>query len=108
MPTTKRHRQLGLIAAVLWVPVLHADGQSAADASTVAQQAAQHDGAHDFDFIIGDWKSHVKRLPDRLVGSNKWIEYDGTSKHRKLLDSNANFEEFEATNAAAGLRLKAQ
>jgi hypothetical protein len=34
----------------------------------------EHDGAHDFDFLIGDWKVHLRRLPDRLVGSNKWIE----------------------------------
>src|ERR1700735_2970024 len=53
----------------------------------------QHDGAHDFDFLIGDWKAHVRRLPDRLVGSDKWIEYDGISRHKKLLDSNANLEE---------------
>jgi hypothetical protein len=39
----------------------------------------QHDGAHDFDFLIGDWKAHVRRLPDRLVGSDKWIEFDGIS-----------------------------
>jgi len=27
------------------------------------------DGSHDFDFLIGNWKAHVRRLPDRLVGS---------------------------------------
>lgn len=70
--------------------------------------AAPHDGAHDFDFLIGNWKSHVRRLPDRLVGSNVWIEYDGISNHKKLLDSNANFEEFDVSNAAKGLRIKAQ
>jgi hypothetical protein len=66
-----------------------------------------HDGSHDFDFLIGDWKAHVRRLPDRLVGSTRWIDYDGVSKHHKLLDSNANFEEFEVSNAA-GDHLKAQ
>jgi hypothetical protein len=98
MFTFQRHRRLGLLAAAVLLPVLHADGQS----------TALRDGAHDFDFIIGEWKAHVRRLPERLVGSNKWIEYDGTSKHRKLLDSNANFEELEATNATEGLRMKAQ
>ena len=56
--------------------------------------APAHDGSHDFDFLIGNWKAHVRRLPDRLVGSNTWIEYNGISNHKKLLDSNANFEEF--------------
>jgi hypothetical protein len=66
------------------------------------------DGSHDFDFLIGNWKAHVRRLPDRLVGSNNWIEYDGISNHKKLLDSNANFEEFEVDNPEKRLHIKAQ
>ena len=42
-------------------------------------QLPQRDGSHDFDFLIGDWKAHVKRLPDRLNNSNVWVEYDGIS-----------------------------
>lgn len=76
--------------------------------STTVSPAPQHDGAHDFDFLIGDWKAHVRRLPDRLDGSNKWVEYDGISNHKKLLDSNANFEEFAVTSADRKLRIKAQ
>ena len=53
----------------------------------------QRDGSHDFDFLIGNWKAHVRRLPDRLNNSDLWVEYDGISNHKKLLDSNANFEE---------------
>jgi hypothetical protein len=67
-----------------------------------------HDGAHDFDFLIGDWRAHVRRLPERLVGSNTWIEYDGISNHKKLFDSNANFEEFDVRSADGKLRIKAQ
>jgi hypothetical protein len=67
-----------------------------------------HDGSHDFDFLIGDWKAHVRRLPDRLVGANDWIEYDGISNHHKLLDSNANFEQFEVWTADRKQHLKAQ
>jgi hypothetical protein len=67
-----------------------------------------HDGAHDFDFLIGNWKAHVRRLPDRLVGSNKWIEYDGISRHKKLLDSNANIEEFEVNGREKDQHIKAQ
>jgi hypothetical protein len=68
----------------------------------------QRDGSHDFDFIIGDWKAHVRRLPDRLNKSNVWVEYDGISNHKKLLDSNANFEEFDVTSTDKKLRIKAQ
>ena len=68
----------------------------------------QRDGSHDFDFLIGDWKAHVRRLPDRLNNSNVWVEYDGISNHHKILDSNANFEEFEVTSTDKKLHIKAQ
>jgi hypothetical protein len=68
----------------------------------------QRDGSHDFDFLIGDWKAHVRRLPDRLNNSNVWVEYDGISNHHKLLDSNANFEQFEVTSTDRKLHIKAQ
>src|SRR3974390_3646191 len=67
-----------------------------------------HDGAHDFDFLIGDWKAHVRRLPDRLNNSNVWDVYDGISNHHKILDSNSNFEEFEVTSTDKKLHIKAQ
>ena len=68
----------------------------------------QRDGSHDFDFLIGDWKAHVRRLPDRLNNSNAWDEYEGISNHHKLLDSNANFEQFEVTSTDKKLHIKAQ
>jgi hypothetical protein len=70
--------------------------------------APARDGSHDFDFLIGNWKAHVRRLPDRLVGSSNWIDYNGISNHKKLLDSNANFEEFEVDNPEKHLHIKAQ
>ena len=66
------------------------------------------DGSRDFDFLIGNWKAHVRRLPDRLNNSDTWVEYDGISNHKKLLDSNATFEEFDVTSTAKKLHIKAQ
>jgi len=68
----------------------------------------QRDGSHDFDFLIGNWKAHVRRLPDRLNNSKIWVEYEGISNHHKILDSNANFEEFEVTSPDKKLHIKAQ
>jgi hypothetical protein len=82
--------------------------------SSLAQTASDpamlrdHDGSHDFDFLIGDWKAHVRRLPERLNNSNIWVEYDRISNHHKILDSNANFEEFEVTSTDKKLHIKAQ
>jgi hypothetical protein len=87
-----------------------AQGQIPQDSSANAasSEKAPHDGAHDFDFLIGNWKAHVRRLPDRLNGSNTWFVYDGISNHKKILDTNANFEEFEVDNPKEHLHIKAQ
>jgi hypothetical protein len=97
---------LGLLAGLTTIAPAFAGHASATDAATTVDPT--HDGAHDFDFLIGDWKAHVRRLPDRLVGSNKWVEYDGISNHHKLLDSNANFEQFEVWTADKSQHIKAQ
>ena len=107
MPLRYKRSALQLLALVILLPCLHA-GAAPPQPAPSQPAAAPHDGGHDFDFLIGDWKAHVKRLPDRLVGSSHWIEYDGISNHKKLLDSNANFEEFDVQNRAQGLRIKAQ
>lgn len=94
------------IRALLLLPALFLIGF--AHAGTPESASSMHDGTRDFDFLIGDWKAHLKRLPERLVGSTKWLEYDGISNHKKLLDSNANFEEFEVTGKEPGQHIKAQ
>jgi hypothetical protein len=79
-------------------------------AQTTADPAnlPQRDGSHDFDFLIGNWKAHVRRLPDRLNNSDTRVVYDGISNHKKILDSNSNFEEFDVTSTDGKLRIKAQ
>jgi hypothetical protein len=101
MPTIQTSARLLLLASAMLLFGLHST------AATVPM-APQRDGAHDFDFLIGDWKAHVRRLPDRLNGSNQWIEYDGISRHKKILDSNANFEEFEVDGQENGQHIKGQ
>jgi hypothetical protein len=53
----------------------------------------ERDGQHDFDFLVGSWKFHLKRLEGRLVGSTKWVEFDGTAVCRKVLDGRGEVEE---------------
>ena len=60
-----------LALALAAIPA-HAQTPPPSVAAMVA--STERDGSHDFDFLIGDWKAHVRRLPDRLVGSTKWIE----------------------------------
>jgi len=58
-------------------------------------QLAERDGQHDFDFQIGSWKTHLKRLENPLTSSTSWVEYDGTTVVRKIWDGRANVVELE-------------
>jgi hypothetical protein len=68
------------------------------------------DGQHDFDFEIGTWKTHVRRLLHPLTGSTTWVDYDGTTIVRKVWNGRANLVELVADGPAghfegASLRL---
>ena len=56
----------------------------------------KRDGQHDFDFEIGTWKTHLRRLVKPLTGSTKWVEMDGVSTVRKVLNGRANLVELIA------------
>jgi len=57
--------------------------------------SAPRDGQRDFDFEIGTWKTHLKRLVHPLTGSTTWVELDGTSVIRKVWNGRANLVELE-------------
>jgi len=38
------------------------------------------DHAHDFDFLIGKWHVHHRRLKERLANNHEWVEFDGESQ----------------------------
>lgn len=70
---------------------------------------AQRDGQHDFDFEIGTWKTHLRRLQRPLSGSTTWVEYEGTSVVSKVLDGRANLVELKVNGPAGrieGLSLR--
>jgi hypothetical protein len=54
------------------------------------------DDQHDFDFEIGTWKTHLKRLVRPLTGSTPWVECDDTTVVRKVWGGKTNFLELEA------------
>jgi hypothetical protein len=64
------------------------------------KKQSARDGQHDFDFEIGTWHTHLKRLLHPLTGSTTWTEYDGTSVVRKVLDGRANLVELRVDGPA--------
>ena len=61
------------------------------------------DGQSDFDFEIGTWKTHLRRLLRPLTGSTTWVEYDGTTVVRKVWNGRANLVELVADGPAGHL-----
>jgi hypothetical protein len=64
-------------------------------------QPVVRDGQHDFDFEIGTWKTHLRRRLHPLTGSNTWVEMEGTTTVRKVLNGRANLVELIADGAGA-------
>ncbi len=79
-----------------------AQQNSDASKTSVQHAASEHDGQHDFDFEIGSWRIHLKRLEQRLAGSTTWVEFDGTSVTRKVWDGRAQLEQFETDSPGGG------
>jgi hypothetical protein len=74
----------------------------------IAAQTKQ-DGQHDFDFEIGTWKTHLRRLLRPLSGSTTWVEYEGTTVVRKVWNGRANLVELKVAGSAGqfeGLSLR--
>lgn len=84
-------------------------------ASSFAQAAPAgapqpRDGSHDFDWEIGSWTTHLRYLAEPLTGSDRWVEYRGTSEVRPVLGGRANLVELSVEGEAgriegASLRL---
>src|SRR5438874_10001004 len=98
--TTPVRAYLVVWAATVLLQPANAVAQQNSEPSIPSAQSA-HDEQHDFDFELGTWKIHLKRLQHPLSGSKNWIEFDGTSVTRKVWDGRAEIEEFE-TDGAAG------
>ncbi len=55
--------------------------------------AISRSGADDFDFFIGSWCVTHRRLKDRLVGCNEWVEFEGSTVVQKVLGGLGNMDD---------------
>ena len=111
MQGLRQTRGYFLSAALIWLsypPCVLAQTDSNATRTEQAK-SVERDGQHDFDFELGSWKIHLKRLQHPLTGSNSWVEFDGTSVTRKIWNGRSQIEEFEVdspTGHVEGLTLR--
>ena len=75
----------------LEIPLLlyDADGAFAISASPTSSQ-------HDFDFFVGNWNIHNKKLKSRLTDCTEWVEFESTQEMRKILNGLGNTDNFLA------------
>ncbi len=77
-------------------------GQPSAGASATTPSGGMtlRDGWKDFDFEIGTWRTHLRRLLRPLTGSTTWVEYRGTTVVRTVWDGRANLAELHVDGPA--------
>jgi hypothetical protein len=96
--TSHYYRTLLLALVLVFVAYIGAGAvERDTGAAKVGSQTttSERDGQHDFDFALGTWKAHLKRLEHPLAGSKTWVEFDGTFVARKVWDGRAMIEEVE-------------
>ncbi len=59
--------------------------------------ASKSSTQNDFDFLVGKWNIHNKKLKSRLSNSNDWIEFEAVQEMRKVLTGMGNVEIISAT-----------
>jgi len=91
--------------AVILQPRLGVAQQNSVTSKTTHRLAsAERDGQHDFDWDIGTWKTHQRRLLHPLTGSTTWVEYNGTDVVRKIWEG-ANSGVVEADGPSGHLEI---
>ena len=76
-------------------------------AAPAARTPAIRDGSHDFDWMVGTWKAHLKKLVNPLTGSTKWIEFDGTQRTWLAWGGKSAMDEFVVEDPATRTRIDA-
>lgn len=67
--------------------------------------ARPRDGAHDFDFDIGTWRTDTSRLRHPLTGSGDWIEMTGVTVVEPVLGGRGNLATLESDGPTGHLQL---
>ncbi|HUR98199.1 MAG TPA: hypothetical protein VMZ26_09070, partial [Pyrinomonadaceae bacterium] len=56
-----------------------------ADAEDLRVTASRSSSKNDFDFLVGNWTIHNRKLRSRLTGSSEWVEFDASHEMHKVL-----------------------
>jgi hypothetical protein len=91
MKITKLARECVMVGAMVGICL-----SSSANDVDASSANMPRDGRHDFDFNIGEWRTHIRRILNPFAGAPESIELTGTVIVRKVWDGRAQLEEIEA------------
>jgi hypothetical protein len=74
------------------IPAIHFDAEGA-----LIIKASASSSVNDFDFLVGKWKMHHRRLNRRLEGCKDWTEFDSEDEDVKILSGTANMDTYRTT-----------
>ncbi len=95
MRISRTHIALSLVLGLGLVPSLSGAENVRAEWLLAVNQAQQHeDQARAFDFLMGRWQIHNRRLVTRLQGSNEWQEFEAYSVCNALPGRLGNQDEY--------------
>ncbi|MGB8113992.1 MAG: hypothetical protein WCF22_09465, partial [Candidatus Sulfotelmatobacter sp.] len=75
------HKRIVVVLCVfvgLVAPGLSVARSSSGSLQEISQAERAVSGLHDFDFLVGHWRVHHRKLKKRLANSHEWIEFEGT------------------------------
>jgi hypothetical protein len=59
--------------------------------------ASRTSSSSDFDFLVGKWKMHHRRLNKRLENCKDWTEFDSSDENSKILSGTADMDTYSTT-----------
>ena len=71
----------------------HQDSGHQDSALRMNQTESAVPGLHDFDFLVGQWQAHHRKLKQRLANNHEWIEFEGTLFSQPLMGSYSNVDD---------------
>jgi hypothetical protein len=74
------------------IPPVHFEASGALKITASATSSTS-----DFDFLVGKWKMHHRRLNKRLEGCKDWTEFDSWDENSKILSGTADMDTYHST-----------
>jgi len=88
-----RRAVIGLLTLSLALPVLSAGQSNQHPVDGIGQTDNAAPGVHDFDFLVGQWRVHHRKLKARLANNHEWIEFEGTLSSQPLMGGYSNVDD---------------